>query len=1401
MTNAILPGKVNAESMHLWFDEGKVASAKPKCGTLFPKRSGVARWIGVLLVPMTLSASDILFVDKSGADGAYRTIQDAVDAAEAGATIFVRPGIYDEGGKTFSHTYASDDSGVLKGKTFDLTNRVYITKSLTLQATSSNPADTHIVGARDLNPIGNTLGIGPAAVRCIYAADVNNVVIKGFTIRDGASQAVTKEGDCAAGYPGSVVGYGNSRCYLVDCVVSNCVGTRASSARSCTAVRTLFSSNVAMAGNDFGRGNNYFHCVFRGCASYCQNCKVVNCTFVDNLGQAFSDGGASPLYNSIISSHFGITATRDTAKNNVVTADFRELSGGSFANNVKIDRPIFAPLVGDYRPLAGSGAEMLGNVSWLKAEAEAQNVPESVEVYKSMDGVTIDPDSSELIAAGAFQTSATAATGAITYANAGMVTEGCATSCSNLWAYSETSPRILVSQLDTRDRSLFSIERSESCGNVFFPDDETRVSQPFPPVGVVVTNSATFADVIYYVAPDGVDDAEEAGRGLSATRPFKTLQYVVDRLTAGSAVRCIVHAASGLYEQGESSELFGHRARVAIDRKRIRILGAGERQSTIIGCEDTNPSTRAVDGSGRGANAMRCVAVNGGCVQISGFTIKDGFSGCDLADPTSDGAAYSGGLVRVNPDGNTAWFEGCCFEGGRAYRGTHAVGGTYNRCRFTAASVMNGGLLRQALLYFCQIDNITMFATGGVICDSGCSMYGTTIVSAASDAASAPTAATSGLKIINSILVGRKGYPKGDVTHEIQGTVLSGYTAYPVVVPGECEYVIADPIFVDVATDDYRVGDISAAVTASVLTADWWKLPVRDYDGRLMTFRTGKPVAGAFQYPVQTVVVAPTASYPGAAVSNVGTNFVEAGESLTIEATAAMGRPIIGFVVNGETIVAPSGKYVVTAPIDGTLAPVSLSVKYQTDWFVNADKLENPGDGLTAETAKGTLAAVMLELPVAAGDTVHVARGVYRDGTMSAMFTNTAPSTILSRVVVPAGVTLLGDEGAEVTVIEGSSPLGSGARYSENAIRCVSLCKSAVLKGVTLLGGQTAETNKDGVSVSSGQDDGCGGGVLIQGGATTYVYDCVITNCCACRGGGVSGTSDGLATYVNCRFVGNAAGATSTAAYYGRAYGCFFDSNGTDKQVFRYCGGLVNCTLTEKNGIFADFQTGRIDNSIVLVRVSTASAVKISCSNTVYATFTMGTSATLADEGGCTSGIAKSSDAGLDATGRPVKGGIAVDKGDFALIPASLTLCSDAAGGQRVYNGTVDIGCFERDWRDDYANDLGGAGVVVNAADPSVVEKNGRVFVKDGCLDITLVSGAAGRKTRYTVPVTLTGSGTLTALLNDEELIPGDKGYVFRNALAENHLLFSHISGTSDDGGAIFGVIDALCPGIVLIVR
>ena len=125
-------------------------------------------------------------------------------------------------------------------------------------------------------------------------------------------------------------------------------------------------------------------------------------------------------------------------------------------------------------------------------------------------------------------------------------------------------------------------------------------------------------------------------------------------------------------------------------------------------------------------------------------------------------------------------------------------------------------------------------------------------------------------------------------------------------------------------------------------------------------------------------------------------------------------------------------------------------------------------------------------------------------------------------------------------------------------------------------------------------------------------------------------------------------------------------------------------------------------------------------------------------------------DYGLDTDLRPASyDSPLVDAGSNVWITAEIE-GGDVAGGQRVYNGTVDIGAYEFDWRARYAQLLGGVPrlAVTNAA-PDVVAVEGGVKLTDGAsLGIAWTGEDGGMKTEYRFTATLDGEGELTAELN-----------------------------------------------------
>ena len=227
------------------------------------------------------------FVDRSRPDDsgngtsvatAKRTIQAACSAASAGDTVTVLPGVYDEGGNSFT------SSSVVSS------NRVYIMKNLTLRS-RDGAAVTHIVGAKDLNVAqdASPWGMGPSAIRCIaVATGVTDVKSEGFTIRDGVTAFGSDTAPVRGGgvlnvkaQPG-VAAAGNI--VVRDGVIRDNTGTRGGGMYGVTAVNCTFTGNRA---SNFGAAAS--------CAAWAAAWTAArsSSTGYRNLRRTWAEGGLS----------------------------------------------------------------------------------------------------------------------------------------------------------------------------------------------------------------------------------------------------------------------------------------------------------------------------------------------------------------------------------------------------------------------------------------------------------------------------------------------------------------------------------------------------------------------------------------------------------------------------------------------------------------------------------------------------------------------------------------------------------------------------------------------------------------------------------------------------------------------------------------------------------------------------------------------------------------------------------------------------------------------------------------------------------------------------------------------------------------------------------------------------
>ncbi len=194
----------------------------------------------------------------------------------------------------------------------------------------------------------------------------------------------------------------------------------------------------------------------------------------------------------------------------------------------------------------------------------------------------------------------------------------------------------------------------------------------------------------------------------------------------------------------------------------------------------------------------------------------------------------------------------------------------------------------------------------------------------------------------------------------------------------------------------------------------------------------------------------------------------------------------------------------------GEAVLLALTTTAHKPYFVSpAPKGDDANDGLTPETPKETLAAIAA-IATAKGSVIHAAAGVYNK-----KFSGRYGSYVTTnRVIVAAGVGLVGDAGAADTVIEGVRNV-SGYAYATNVVRCCFLRDGAWIRGFTLRNGAAAAVSAYGET----------GGALTSDGDAAAI-ECVFTNNAAVRGASISDT-----TLIRCRVTANGTGASMGDCY------------------------------------------------------------------------------------------------------------------------------------------------------------------------------------------------------------------------------------------------------------------------------
>ena len=469
------------------------------------------------------------------------------------------------------------------------------------------------------------------------------------------------------------------------------------------------------------------------------------------------------------------------------------------------------------------------------------------------------------------------------------------------------------------------------------------------------------------------------------------------------------------------------------------------------------------------------------------------------------------------------------------------------------------------------------------------------------------------------------------------------------------------------------------------------------------------------------------------------------------------------------------------------------------EWFVDDATGSDANDGRNIRRPFKTIKAALTR--AVAGDTVHVAEGVYGDEpgdeVMGELKYKAGSSTQLvepfgfSRIVVPDDVAVEATGRPEKTVILGrkATVVLSGGGCGADSARCAYLRPGTKLVGFTLTGGYSTtltETASDADGATSG------GGFCTPGSTSGTIIGCIVSNNVASATGGASWGG----RCFGCRFYDNdAVQAYGKGVRYAYLYNCLIKNSRSISGMASVCYGIVNCTFScpVEAAVLHSCTSADVINSVF----DTVTAVGDIGGHTYYnCLFTTTPGAAAIVDSSCR--VVTSAAIGLGAKGELTsKSSAAVGFGSnerYAAAMASYKAYadSDCFGSQRVYNGTLDAGAAEYDWRGDYCADLGrGSWLSVDAALSNVTETAAGAVRLVGGAAMTLmftVKDVDGQDF-VQIPFVQSGAGTLTATLDGEPLEAVDGKFTISATAARRTLVIAY----EGDGHVDFTRMKRMC--------
>lgn len=1324
----------------------------------------------------------------------YATIQKGVDEVAASGTVRVLPGIYDEGEKLGA-------SGA--------SNRVYITKSVTLQATSTCRTNTVIRGAYDLEATDNAWNAGPRAVRCVEVASGCTVYINGFTLEKG--RTCWGNGSDNQNIGGLVFGsgYSGSGTYIQDCILRDGAARSGGAVHQVRLIRCFVTGCSSWNAGNCMRSSGAYHTIFArnathpdantggGLFAYAQ--EAVNCTVVENRCAFFNSNNISAINCAVFGNSHGVGQPEKCYN---CVSDDPLVTGGSNCRQAVYSDCIYAPLLNDFRLLADGACVGAGS-----DDGRLNNTGGSKDFF----GTDLNRSS---VNVGAVQATTTAQGAPIfltaTFVGTDLAASGLDTGDADRfggypkmimgWNTAVTYFRRNVTPVYPDAVKLVLPSAPDSYGNIAVTNTASSIvtigwdnTVYLPVYRTGVTNmliKVSNESQAVWVDRNSTAEGTETG---SAEHPFRVLQDGVTKLGNNSGV---VFVKPGDYDEGGTTidGLTSHKSRLVLKNgSRIRVVAVeGPGVTSIVGASDPSDPV-----NGFGPNACRCVASYKNWNFVSGFTLRGGRTGAVQANDDADKLVRRGGAAQrmytATPEVDRLFLTDCVITDCTGREGSIGWGPTFVRCRITnsgrwagASFFVNSDVISSAI-WNCGPDEPS---DATAVFGSATTFYNTSL---------GPVRATNIVDqhaAYNSVLASGQADLNWNAS---QG----GYVKYSLyesasVADGSFSrgtgqrhegLVKGKAVYRDAANGGLELTTLSDARNLASYDFMYKGCPIDVNGVPYVGSSDGRFHAGAFATVARGVSF--ETDYANGISPAEARGFDDDGE---IELTASANRPFLGFRINDTTVV-PAG-HVRTYTLKASDLPegeVTVRALYGSAFYVSPTGSDENSGFYEDEPLQKISTAFANSL---SSDEVIALPGDYSDE--QGATAHTGGATVKSRVIVPSGRTLRSRDGAAATRILGKASVENkdGLGLGPDAVRCAYLNSNAKLIGFTL---------KDGRTDKNGSDDTIdtkGGGVFAAN-TSADVEDCVFDNCASVRGGSAYSVLVRSCRFVNGKSPHYAGIFLNACLAYRCSFGSSYSSNSGASAVYggsslEGCTICPDCCTTGANypaGITLSGGSAVMVNTIV----ANGGSVSANAGNIRSCAFRTGAESKV-------SGLSNDApsvfgEVEVDAVGVPVVGrNVGIDAASTATV-----VRKDLAGCTHYWNGAWDMGAYEADWRPHYAASLNRHGVTVSEVSSNAVEQlDGRIKLVDGRLTAEWAN-ATGREVPYLLRYEVAGAGTLTVRVNDVikaqiDASAGPQTLAFANDLASNELSFEYEGAGVDDAGALIGRFERLL-GTILIIR